>query len=45
MRLDNEGNLFPGMVGKEEERQMECMCKFHGFELSISKRHVPYAED
>ena len=50
MRLDNKGNLFPGMVGEyrngeEEEREIEDMCRFHKFELSMSKRPVPYAED
>ena len=32
--------------GSEEEKwQMKSLCRFHGFELSMPKRPVSYAED
>ena len=34
---------YPG--GQEEEWQMESLCRFHGYKLSVPKGPVPYAKD
>ena len=31
--------------GQEEDWQMESLCRFHRFELSVPKEPVPYAKD